>query len=103
MVAEYYFDACAKLNSDWLYHTIAALPRENHWQNQACLAIREDTQNLLLDITKQMLVVEDVSSEVVLEQKLELVQHQVAAMQPYSHIDLAMLSALLRSISKIVH
>ena len=103
MVAEYYFDACAKLNSDWLYHTIAALPRENHWQNQACLAIREDTQNLLLDITKQMLVVEDASSEVVLEQKLELVQRQVAAMQPYSHIDLAMLSALLRSINKIVH
>ena len=103
MVAEYYFDVSGKLNSDWLYHTIAALPRENHWQNQACLAIREDTQNLLLDITKQMLVVEDASSEVVLEQKLELVQRQVAAMQPYTHIDLAMLSALLRSISKIVH
>ena len=103
MVAEYYFDASAKLNSDWLYHTIAALPRENHWQNQACLAIREDTQNLLLDITKQMLVVEDASGEAVLEQKLQLVQQQVATMQPYAHIDLAMLSALLRSISKIVH
>ena len=103
MVAEYYFDVNTKLNSDWLYHTIAALPRDNHWQNQACLAIREDTQNLLLDITKQMLVVEDASGEAVLEQKLQLVERQVATMQPYAHIDLAMLSALLRSISKIVH
>ena len=50
-----------------------------------------------------MLVVEDASGEAVLEQKLQLVERQVATMQPYAHIDLAMLSALLRSISKIVH
>lgn len=102
MVAEYYYDVAARLHSDWLYHTIAALPRQNHWQNQACLAIREDTQHLLLNITKQLLLVPDASAEVVLEQKIQLAQQQLQDMQPYAQIDLAMLSALLRSISKIV-
>ncbi|UOO93512.1 NAD-glutamate dehydrogenase [Vitreoscilla stercoraria] len=102
MVAEHYFNVCATLDSDWLYHTIANLPRENTWQNQACLAVREDTQKLLLKVTRHMLLVEDAEEEVVWQQKLQWMTEQVHLMQPYPNIDLAMLSALLRNLTKLV-
>ena len=103
MVAEYYFDACAKLNSDWLYHTIASLPRDNQWQNQACLAVREDIQTLHLLATEKWLTSDgNAEARAGLESILEKAGQQISAMQAYEQTDLAMLSALARSLLRLL-
>ena len=99
-VAARYFDLAERLQMDWLYRAVASLPRDNQWQNQACLAMREDVQNLLLQtVGKDLAAQGSETTEAALLQSLAQAEQQIIEMQAYQQVDLAMLSALTRSLS----
>ncbi|WP_037587886.1 NAD-glutamate dehydrogenase [Stenoxybacter acetivorans] len=101
-VAAAYFDLSRRLDMNWLYHAIAQLPRQNQWQNQACLAAREDAQQLHLSVTEKWLSAQNNAEEdKSLQVRLDKAIQQVRAMQSYGQVDLAMLSALVRSLLRL--
>lgn len=95
-VAKAYFMLSEKLDMSWLYHAIAALPRNNHWQNQATLAIREDAQRIHLNLTRELLQAKPQAAHDIAEAR-----KHIQNMQQYGQPDLAMLSALIRDLSKL--
>ena len=98
-----YFALSEKLSMGWLYRAIAALPRHNQWQNQACLAVREDIQTLHLLATEKWLTSDgNAEARAGLESILEKAGQQISAMQAYEQTDLAMLSALARSLLRLL-
>lgn len=98
-----YFDLSEKLSMGWLYRAIAALPRHNQWQNQACLAVREDIQTLHLLATEKWLTSDgNAEARAGLESILDKAGQQISAMQAYEQTDLAMLSALARSLLRLL-
>ena len=102
-VGEAYFALSEKLSMGWLYRAIAALPRHNQWQNQACLAVREDIQTLHLLATEKWLTSDtNPEARTELESILEKANRQINAMQAYEQTDLAMLSALARSLLRLL-
>ena len=79
------------------------LPRHNQWQNQACLAVREDIQTLHLLATEKWLTSDgNAEARAGLESILEKAGQQISAMQAYEQTDLAMLSALARSLLRLL-
>lgn len=98
IVAKSYFMLAERLNMGWMYRAIAALPRDNIWQNQACLAVREDAQKLHLLLTHDFLTA---SGNPQTAENIAAARAQIAEMQRYGHTDLAMLSALMRNLSRI--
>ncbi len=96
-VVEKYFVVADALQMDWMYKAIASLPRTNKWQNQACLAVREDVQQMLLKVVSKCVDVKGIDDDMK-EQALR----QVKEMQQYQGVDLAMLSALVRGLSRIL-
>ena len=102
-VAAAYFALSEKLSMGWLYRAIAALPRHNQWQNQACLAVREDIQTLHLLATEKWLASDgNAQARAELENILDKASQQIHAMQAYEQTDLAMLSALARSLLRLL-
>ena len=98
-----YFALSEKLSMGWLYRAIAALPRHNQWQNQACLAVREDIQTLHLLATEKWLTSDgNAEARAGLESILDKAGQQISAMQAYEQTDLAMLSALARSLLRLL-
>lgn len=101
-VAAVYFNLSQTLSMGWLYRAIAALPRDNQWQNQACLAVREDIQNLHLLVAEKWLTSnEDEHERAALQATLDKAVQQIRAMQAFEQTDLAMLSALARSLLRL--
>ncbi len=96
-VVEKYFVVADALQMDWMYRAIASLPRTNKWQNQACLAVREDVQTMLLNVVAKCVDADGIGDDV-----KEQAQRQLREMQQYQGTDLAMLSALVRSLSRIL-
>ncbi len=94
-VVEKYFVVADALQMDWMYKAIAALPRTNKWQNQASLAVREDVQQMLLAVVAKCINTDGIGEEL-----KEQAQRQVREMQQYHGCDLAMISALVRSLSR---
>ncbi len=97
-VAAAYFDLSERLQMGWLYRAIAALPRHNQWQNQACLAVREDIQTLHMRVTAAWLAATDADDRARVDADVEKAVQQIRSMQAYEQTDLAMLSALARSL-----
>ncbi|MCP2040949.1 glutamate dehydrogenase [Neisseria sp. HSC-16F19] len=97
-VAAAYFDLSQRLQMGWLYRAIAALPRHNQWQNQACLAVREDIQNLHMQVTDKWLRSQNDAERAAVDADVERAVAQIRSMQGYEQTDLAMLSALARSL-----
>lgn len=101
-VAAAYFTLSQALGMNWFYRAIAALPRHNQWQNQACLAVREDVQNLHLRVTEKWLASNNTpDARAALEAALDKAGQQIRAMQAFEQADLAMLSALVRSLLRL--
>lgn len=97
-VAKAYFMLSERLNMSWMYRAIAALPRDNIWQNQACLAVREDAQKLHLALTHDFLTA---SANPQTAENIAAARAQIADMQRHGQPDLAMLSALMRNLARI--
>ena len=97
-VAKAYFMLSERLNMSWIYRAIATLPRNNIWQNQACLAVREDAQNTHLRLTREFL---NAGSNGHTAEHIADARAQIADMQRYGQVDLAMLSALMRNLARI--
>ena len=98
-VAKAYFMLSEKLNMSWIYRAIAKLPSDNQWQSQAGLAMYEDATNIHLEFTRDFL---QAGSNSRAAAKIAAARSQIADMQHYKPVDLSMLSALVRNLSKIV-
>lgn len=99
-VAKAYFMLSERLNMSWIYRAIASLPRDNIWQNQACLAVREDAQNIHLALARSFLNADNSAQTA---ENIAAARAQIADMQRYGQTDLAMLSALMRNLARIGH
>lgn len=89
-----YYHAAHELKSDWLYHSIARLPRGNRWQTQANLAVREDVETLVENAARRLLHNE--------RPDFAAAQTQIQALADYPQPDLAMISALVRQLVRLM-
>ena len=106
-----YFGVGGRLDLGWISQQMSVLPADSHWQALARVAMRDDMSSLARDLARSVLKGDTAAAEpAALIERWEAKRgpqiarcHQVLAdVKPAPHVDMAMLSVLLRELRSLV-
>ena len=109
IVAKHYFSIGEVLRFDWLRKNLIALPENNKWQALSRSALLTDGFRLYSNLVRRALLSTSATEEnfiqVWMEKdkiRIQRIQQMFDELQGYKVIDLAMLSAILRELEKVI-
>ncbi len=108
-VAKHYFSIGEVLRFDWLRKNLIALPENNKWQALSRSALLTDGFRLYSNLVRRALLSTSATEENFIQvwmekdkMRIQRIKQMFDELQGYKVIDLAMLSAILRELEKVI-